>query len=173
MIMKRTLGGGFTLKGWRSTQPEHGHCVIFSEGWPCWAFVLQSRGWNIHSLFFPTSRWVTRGITLFPSSKVQQCILPFSKVWLIKVTLNSTVFVSGSDLWINSILAILPRVLFCRSILAPRRFKSLVSISTCSYLHHSLGVEEFNRDEDFSVFTNRFTEFSDSELPNSTVMRVV
>ena len=41
---EQNSGGVFTLKGWRSTQPEHGNCVIFSEGWPCWAFVLQSRG---------------------------------------------------------------------------------------------------------------------------------
>ena len=74
---EQNSGVFFTLKGWRSTQPEHGYCVIFSEGWPCWAFVLQSRGWNIQSLFFPTSRWVTRGITLFHLPRFNNVYFPF------------------------------------------------------------------------------------------------
>lgn len=47
--------GLLTIKDWRSTQPVHGSYVIFSGCWPCLAFVLQSRDWNLQTLFFPTS----------------------------------------------------------------------------------------------------------------------
>ena len=29
---EQNSGGTLTLKGWRSTQPDHGHCVIFFGG---------------------------------------------------------------------------------------------------------------------------------------------
>lgn len=97
-------------------------------------------------IFFPTSLWVKRDKTLFPSSDDQLCTLPFSPLWLNKDTNDSLVFVSGSDSWINSINSILPRVLFCRGTLVPRRYKyPLLSQYLWCYLHRSLGDVIFVR----------------------------
>ena len=38
------------LKGWKDTVSEKGKAIVVSQGWPCWAFVLESRWWSIFSL---------------------------------------------------------------------------------------------------------------------------
>ena len=136
MILTRTLGGFLHLRVDAPRNPNIVIVLFFSEGWPCWTFVLQSRGWTFITLFFPTSLCTKRGTTLFPSSNVQKCRITLSPHWLNTVTIDSTIFVSGSDSWITSILSILPLVLFYRIPLAPRRCKSPISsLSTCFYLH--------------------------------------
>ena len=49
------------LKGRMDSFSERGKTVVVSQGWPCWEFVLESRGWTILSLWFDDTKWVKRG----------------------------------------------------------------------------------------------------------------
>ena len=44
------------LKGWRDIFSERGNTMVVTQGWPCWAFVLESRGWTILSLWFDDTK---------------------------------------------------------------------------------------------------------------------